>query len=98
MTKAFAPKQGLRRVKVRFCIEENQVRTFEVPEDILNKDLWYTVIEHETIKSQSRIDARDWRKMGYSTLLKDVFEDAGQDAENYIYIFCSLEGICINAA
>ena len=98
MTKAFAPKQGLHRVKVRLCIEDNHVRTFEVPEDSLNKDLWYTVIEHETIKSQSRIDARDWCKTGYSTLLKDVFEDAGQALENYIYIFCSLEGICINAA
>lgn len=92
MSKSFDPKEELRLVKVQFCIEDKQVRTFDVPEDISKGDLWYTTVEQESIKKQSRADVREWRKLGYSTLLKNTFENAAEDAENFIYIFCSLEG------
>lgn len=87
-------KQQRRRSKnqVKFSSEESQVQTFDVPEDIPYEDLWFTVEEYDTIKSQTRSEARAWRKMGYSTLLKDTFEMPRHDAQNYINVFCALEG------
>jgi hypothetical protein len=80
------------RVKVQFCLDSNQVETFQVPKDVLYEDLWFTAEEYEAIKTQSRTEARAWRKMGYSMLLKETFDMPRHDVEDFINAFCSMEG------
>lgn len=75
---------------VKFSAQERHVREFEVRADVPKEELWYTTYEYESIKSQSRIDAREWRKMGYVSLLKDTFYEPRLDAQNYINVFCTL--------
>lgn len=78
--------------RVRFEEAQNRVREFEVPEDIPYEDLWFTGDEYQDIKSESRTEAREWRKKGFSSLLKETFEMPSPDTQKYIQVFCALEG------
>jgi hypothetical protein len=59
----------------------------ELPVD----DLWYTGDDYFSIKQQSRIDSKEWRKKGFDVLLRDTFQDPRPDAQEYINAFCQLE-------
>jgi hypothetical protein len=87
-----APLRRVATNKVTFAPNEAQVRTFQIPQNIPYEDLWFTPEDFDDIKSKSRSDAREWRKLGYGSLLKDTFEDPRPDAEHYIAVFCALDG------
>lgn len=98
MKKAISPLKDSHQ-RPRSCINVHfeaddmiTVRTFEVPDDIPNQDLWYTADEFDAIKSRSRSDCREWRKMGYVNLLKNAFEQPTNDVQSYINVFCALDG------
>lgn len=69
------------------------VHVLDEPGDcIVYEDLWFSDQEFFEIKSQSRNDAREWRRQGYSALLKDVYSSSAADAQDYITTFVQMEG------
>ena len=60
--------------------------------DAPNEELWFSDQEYFDIKARSRNDAREWRRQGYSVLLKDVFAHTTTDAQDYITTFVQLDG------
>ena len=67
------------------------VRTFDQG-DASTEDLWFSEQEYIEIKSKSRNDAREWRRQGFSVLLKDVFAHTATEAQDYITTFVQLDG------
>ena len=60
--------------------------------DAPNEELWFSDQEYIDIKAKSRNDAREWRRQGYSILLKDVFAHTAPGAQDYITTFVQLDG------
>ena len=79
------------RKTVRFVLEKNQVRTFEMLHDVPSSDLWLSADDIAVIKEHNRQDCREWRKMGYSSLLGSTFAVTSTQ-QDHINAFVQLEG------
>lgn len=59
--------------------------------ELLENEIWYFADEYATMKARGRSEAKEWRRSGYSQLLKETFETPRSDAQDFINAFCMLE-------
>jgi hypothetical protein len=80
-----------RRRKVSFDLDQNQNHVFSSPEDTVMADLWFTAEEFALIKATSKRECREWRRMGCSVLLDEIFDIYNMQAMDSIQAFVQLE-------
>jgi hypothetical protein len=82
-----------RKRTLRFDLSKNTTRILDY-DDVdytwNSDDFWYTNIEQDEMKEQSKIDAREWRRQGYHVLLNDTFECPRYDVQDYLNAFVQL--------
>lgn len=80
-----------RKIRIQFDLERNQVLEFQFDcEDIIDQ-IWYSGDEYIRMKATSREESRAWRRLGYSVLLKDTFEDPNPNCQEFLNAFVRLE-------
>jgi hypothetical protein len=76
---------------VRFA-ENNELFQLVDEYEVVPDEIWFSSEDYVLIKSRTRAESKEWRKLGHSVLLSDTFETPRQDAQEYITAFCQLEG------
>lgn len=77
---------------VRFSEKRNQI--FQLDDDydgVENTEIWFGPDEFIRIKAKSREESRQWRRLGYSVLLKECFLCHNADVQHQLNAFCQLE-------
>lgn len=77
---------------VRFSEKQNQI--FHLNDDyegIEINEIWFGGDEFIRIKAKSREESRQWRRLGYSVLLKECFLSNDPNVQDQLNAFCQLE-------
>jgi hypothetical protein len=74
---------------VSFDLERNTTRLFEEKE-VQPQEIWFLGDDHTDMKNRCKVEAREWRKLGYSVLLNDSFEQPRNDVQDYLNAFAQL--------
>lgn len=82
-------KHSTTKRSISFDFEKNTTRIFEVNE-VHPQEIWFIGEDHTDMKNRCKIEAREWRKLGYSVLLNDSFEYPRNDVQDYLNAFTQL--------
>jgi hypothetical protein len=80
------------RKSVRFSLKRNEI--FILSDDyegVEISEIWFGGDEFIRIKAKSREESRQWRRLGYSVLLKECFHRRDPDVQHQLNAFCQLE-------
>jgi len=79
-----------RKRSVSFDFEQNKTLVYEV-EEFEPEDIWYIGDDYVNMKAQSRMDAKDFRRRGFGTLLRDSFSSPHPHVQEYINAYAQYE-------
>lgn len=82
-------KRSRNKLSVSFDLEKNTTRLFEANKE-QPQEIWFTGDDHTDMKNRCKVEAREWRKLGYSILLNDSFEYPRNDVQDYLNAFAQL--------
>jgi hypothetical protein len=85
--------QAIRLAKSVSFSDEIKIRTFEEEFEVSTEERWFAGGDYVTMKLTSRSEAKEWRRHGYSFLLKETFQDPRSNAQEYMNAFVRQEGL-----
>ena len=77
---------------VRFSENGNEIFLLNDDyEGVEISEIWFGGDEFIRIKAKSREESRQWRRLGYSVLLKECFHSSDPNVQHQLNAFCQLE-------